>query len=278
MDNQECTFDTGNNGLNRVIARLKQGEKFPPSIIERAISGEQPVFIFIPGILGSTLKTESGEVIWGAYPSEQTRLEYNKAQKIITEPLDHFKIHWFKTDVYGVFFKILEDLNVGSVRHFLYFSYDWRQDNRLSADEFDQRIRRNDWANILKDRKVVIVAHSMGGLVSKYWHGKFYSRKDKNYPFKVIGTIHLGVPHQGALSSLVTLIEGYATANATPWFFRSFADSTIFNKLNDYGHTFPSIYQLLPSYRHNLVYFITNTKKTHDIDIFDIANWIKLIG
>ena len=275
MDIPEYAFESGEDPLNRVLTKIKQKNKLLPVEIQQAISSQQPVFIFIPGILGSKLKSVSGEVIWGTWPSQKTGLKYNKTQKVITEPLDDFTALCIKKDVYGEFFKKIEGLNTGSVRHLLYFSYDWRQDNRDSAKEFDHRLNQTEWSNILKGRNVVIVAHSMGGLVSKYWHGKYYSGKEKNYLFKIIGTIHIGVPHKGALSSLATLIEGYASLDASPWFFPAFKDNSIFKALNKFGYTFPSIYQLLPFYDNKLVLFITNTEKEHFIDIYDIENWAK---
>ncbi|MBC8179635.1 hypothetical protein H8E88_00785, partial [candidate division KSB1 bacterium] len=102
-------------------------------------------------------------------------------------------------DVYGEFFHIVDLLNVSNIRHLLYFAYDWRQDNRISARDFDNKLKSIDWSNILNDRKIVFVAHSMGGLLATYWFHKYYDGHQDTYPFKNIERIiFLGTPHTGS--------------------------------------------------------------------------------
>ncbi|MBU0698140.1 MAG: hypothetical protein KKE59_01750, partial [Proteobacteria bacterium] len=129
--------------------------------------------------------------------------------------------------------------------------------------------------DILNGRNVVIVSHSMGGLVTTYWYHKFYSGNETQYPFKLKRVIFIGTPHMGAPSSLANMIEGYSTDLAAGWFFKCFQTNTIFKSLSRAGHTFPSIYQLLPVYDPKLVILKTKTNAKTDVPIFDIESWIK---
>jgi pimeloyl-ACP methyl ester carboxylesterase len=153
------------------------------------------------------------------------------------------------------------------------FDYDWRRDvsehaadlHRLVKDmaEYAQSERGGD-----EPVKVNIVAHSMGGLVARYYlrYGAQPLPEDGSLPeltwegaTYVQRLIMVGTPNAGSTESLVQLVEGYGIAPLLP----------------EYGPgvlgSMPAIYQLLPRTRHGLV---IDRSTGEPIDLFDPDEWI----
>lgn len=150
-------------------------------------------------------------------------------------------------------------------RHYYRFIYDWRKDNSQSAaalDAFVQQIRLDYGKPGLK---VDLVAHSMGGLVARYWlrYGNVDVLDDNDFPLNNAGAaqvrkvILLGTPNLGSTSALQQLLGG--------------ADFGV-NKISpEILLTFPSAYQLLP---HPIVDSILgNSGQPLQRDIFDLDIW-----
>jgi pimeloyl-ACP methyl ester carboxylesterase len=127
----------------------------------------------------------------------------------------------------------------GEKRYYV-FSYDWRQDNVSTVRALDQFITRvrEDYGR--PDLQVDVVAHSMGGLITRYFirYGRLDVLDDNEFPVSQYGAerirrvILLGTPNLGSVGALRTLIEGYKVGLDTipP----------------EVVATFPSTYQLLP--------------------------------
>ena len=131
-------------------------------------------------------------------------------------------------DFYGKILRILEEAGEykpgepgmraqHGEKRFYVFSYDWRQDNVESArrlHEFIERIRE-DYAN--PDLEVDIIAHSMGGMITRYYarYGTSDVLDDNEFPVNQLGAerirrvILLGTPNFGSVGALQTLIRGY---------------------------------------------------------------------
>lgn len=141
------------------------------------------------------------------------------------------------------------------------FSYDWRLDNRISsaylADkisklqiEYEHFLRdslgedqfRECWKMLKKEGlinkenriKVNIIAHSMGGLISRYYLQVMSGWEHVNK------LIMLGTPNLGAMDSLKALAEGELPESVFHFYSKSYTRPIIFS--------WPSIYQLLPRY------------------------------
>ncbi|WP_198655158.1 esterase/lipase family protein [Streptomyces geranii] len=112
----------------------------------------------------------------------------------------------------------------------LTFPYDWRLDNRVHArrlaEVIDRHLAEFRERTGAADARAVIVAHSMGGLIARYY-------------VEVLGgwrhcraLITLGTPHRGSVRALDTLTNGFRHLPGVRTLTRGF----------------PSVHQLLPVY------------------------------
>ena len=115
--------------------------------------------------------------------------------------------------------------------NFFEFPYDWRRDNRSSAHRLKELIEEKlpAWRKYINkpDAKVILLAHSMGGLVSRYWLEALEGWPDCK------ALVTFGTPHRGSLDAVGTLSNGFKKA---------------FLDLTDAMRTFPSVHQLMPRY------------------------------
>jgi len=137
------------------------------------------------------------------------------------------------------------------------FDYDWRRDNVENAKRLhqfilkkkayvqDQMEKRYGQSNA--EVKFDIVAHSMGGLISRYYlmYGDADLSQDGAQPVvtwsgakHVERLVLIGTPNAGSLESLIQLLYGKEFAAALPR-----VPAVVLG-------TMPSIYQLLPRSRH----------------------------
>lgn len=156
-------------------------------------------------------------------------------------------------DRYIKLFDVL-DLQLGFQlgRDFFTFPYDWRQDIRRSARQLAEFIRQLR-AKYGIDSHFQVLAHSMGGVVARYYinclGGHAHVKR-----LTVMGTPHLGVP-----KSFQSMVEGVEVpiVKIRPEKFRKIL------------LTFPSLYQILPSYP--FVYHANGSP----IDIYAQKDWLK---
>lgn len=182
--------------------------------------------IFIPGIGGSEFKA-SQDIFWSqldghggtfshAYKGgEKVWVNQDEAVKLGDD--DYFDVLRLKPDGqtaeadlsltgdltpfgYSDIDQFFKELGYGKGKNYFIFPYDWRKDIRTTKDGLDALIEQAKAASG-KD-KVNIVAHSMGGLVARYYIADEEKAKKIN---KLIG---LGVPHLGAPSLLKALMYG----------------------------------------------------------------------
>lgn len=119
--------------------------------------------------------------------------------------------------------------------------YDWRQDNAESARRLDAVVKealRDTGAG--ESGKVIVVAHSMGGLVSRYYCKKLGGES------RVAALILLGTPNHGAPRAYALLKEGiklFSDAWRLSALFPATTQVTLMRMLRG----FPSVYQLLPT-------------------------------
>lgn len=118
----------------------------------------------------------------------------------------------------------------------LEFPYDWRVSVRASAIALTGRIRQalSDWRERSgNDRaEVVFVAHSMGGLIARYYADVLEGAEVTR------ALITIGTPYRGSVNAAVTLTRGVAPALGR-----------LADPLTRVSRSLPSIHQLLPRYR-----------------------------
>lgn len=141
------------------------------------------------------------------------------------------------------------------------FDYDWRLSNFYNAEQLKAFIDRKV-PN--KDTKVDIVAHSMGGLIARLYVQSFGGDQ------RVNNLIMFGTPHQGSVKVFRRLKEGFDN-----W------PSALSGGLAEIQKTilsFPSTYQLLPSYDACCAFSKTGTNQDAEyLSVFDKNLWSRLL-
>ncbi|HHJ34362.1 MAG TPA: hypothetical protein ENJ87_01210, partial [Gammaproteobacteria bacterium] len=179
-------------------------------------------------------------------------------------------------DYYGAIIRTLEDVGGYTLgtpgekqqtgkRQYYLFVYDWREDNVQTAGRLDDLIEqiRKDYAS--PELKVDIVAHSMGGLVTRYYlrYGHEDVLNDNDFPVSGYGfsrvnkVILLGTPNLGSVSAMVEVLQGLKIG---------------LNRIPPHVMlTWPSTYQLFP--HPILLSMITLDGKPLERDFFDTETW-----
>ncbi len=150
-------------------------------------------------------------------------------------------------------------------RRYYVLAYDWRQDNVQTAHRLDELINaiRADYAN--PNLRVDIVAHSMGGLATRYYlrYGTSDVLDSNDFPMnnhgasRVHKVILLGTPNLGSVSGLSEFLRGFKVG------LRSISTETL--------ATMPSAYQLFPHPIRSAV--ISVNGKILNRDLFDVNVW-----
>lgn len=223
---------------------------------------DQPPVVIIHGALGSRLwDPVTGDEHWPGNLGELAFSDYRSLRLEIDpetlEPLpSRLEIAGITTsiggvDFYGRILSVLEDVGGYSLgepgtqaahgeKRYYVFLYDWRLDNVDTVrrlDAFIEKIRA-DYAE--PDLKVDIIAHSMGGMITRYYarYGAQDVLDDNAFPVNQAGAeklrrvILLGTPNLGSTGALRTLIRGFKIGlGVVP---------------PEVTATFPSTYQVLP--------------------------------
>lgn len=154
------------------------------------------------------------------------------------------------------------------------FDYDWRRDVSESAARLDALVKSASVAAAREGeawRKVDLVAHSMGGLVARYYlmYGTAPMAEDGSLPEltwagseRVNQLVCVGTPGTGSVLALKELIEGVNYGGLITPTYRPAVLGT-----------FPSIYQLMPRSRHGRV--VDGATGEPVGELYDVATWEK---
>jgi pimeloyl-ACP methyl ester carboxylesterase len=210
--------------------------------------------------------------------------------------LDRFNLNlWFVNFRLSAYYNILKALGTGGYRdedlghftevqygkeHFtcFQFDYDWRLDLAANARRLEEFItEKHAYVNRETERrfgrqnvnvKFDIVAHSMGGLLSRYYlrYGTADLPEDGSAPEvtwagakHVRRVVMVGTPNGGSLGALNQLVNGFGRLPFVPRY-----EPAVLG-------TFPSLYQLLPRTRHGAL-----VSKGAPLDIYDPDLWADL--
>lgn len=202
--------------------------------------------IFVPGVAGTELEFDGPDIDYDVWPlapiASRTALALNSDG---TRPHDFIKTDdvmkdiGFKYDIYGSFYDFLEtkgyeecfyylpEFLCSSNQNLYSFRYDWRLDNTHHMVDLDNLVDRV--LEETKSDKVIIIAHSMGGLISRAYI-------DSLGRDKVDTLITMGTPWYGAPKPYYGLINGYTFGNP-------FVRTELMKILMQ---NYPAAYQLIP--------------------------------
>jgi pimeloyl-ACP methyl ester carboxylesterase len=272
-----CHSDTAPD-LSRLYASGMEEERAPPVIL-------------IPGVLGSRLVDKNTRTeVW---PGSTLHLLAGSKQglalsfdPVTLQPVDDglassglFE-EVLNADFYGAILRTLRQSGgfvageLGAqadprVRRYYVFAYDWRQDNVTTAKRLDALIEqiRRDYGD--PTLRVNVIAHSMGGLVTRYYlrYGTVDALEgDGPFPINMAGAakvgtvVLLGTPNLGSLSSLDSMLLGHRVG------LRRVEPEVL--------ATMPSVYELLP---HPLTdWSVDPSGKDLDLDLYDVATWKRM--
>ena len=213
------------------------------------------LIVLLPGITGSVLR-KNGAIVWGwsgralvknlvtggrdyvedlwvenDSPTAETLDDGVVATALL--PDLHLLPGLWKIDGYGAVADFIrEAFDVVPNENYVEFPYDWRRDNRASARTL--KARADAWLHRWRARsgnpaaKLVLVAHSMGGLVARYFLEVFEGWRDTR------ALITFGTPYRGSVNAVDAIANGLREAGV-------FDLTRLARRLN-------SIYQLLPVY------------------------------
>jgi phospholipase A1 len=223
--------------------------------------------ILIPGIMGSVLKLGK-EVIWPGSPLELV-LSYKKMDELMKPELIATDVIR-KVSISVQYQDLINDLETcgfrenGNPKTLYVCAYDWRVDNAKSAEKLAAMA---DLAVQQGATELSLIAHSMGGLISRYFleSGDFAGPGHK----AVRRLLTLGTPHRGAPMALSAALGKEK---------RAFLSADQVHRLAS-DPLYPSLYQLLPPQGEPFAWNEDKAAKFSDVDIYDpaIAAALKLV-
>jgi len=226
---------------------------------DQSLANEPPphFIVIVPGYMGSRLRSKTtGKIVWVDFQSiPLSPLRWDdwlddlfdqmvypnddlEPAGIMDEVL--FVPPWAKQEHYGRLIEALEaagysgDTTLPEGERNLYtFSYDWRQDNRISGQQLGQAVEH--WCTLHPGAKAWLIGHSNGGIVSRWFI-------EKEGGAERVGRLFLlGSPWDGAPKAAKIMFEGLDTL-----FRGGFNLFNIQRRTRDLIRTFPSAYQLIP--------------------------------
>jgi hypothetical protein len=221
--------------------------------------------VILPGITGSVLQKDgkdlwavSGQAFWSIVRSKGKALDALKIQQDDPDAEDlgdgikavrlvedaHILPGLVKIDGYTQTTRMITENFSGVIQGDIYndpedkaanlyhFPYDWRRDNRVAAKILkrllDKRLSRWRESSGNKNAKVILLAHSMGGLVSRYYLEVMGGWQDCKALFT------FGTPYRGSLNAVDFLAHGLKKGPID---------------LTDVMRSLTGVYQLLPRYK-----------------------------
>lgn len=220
--------------------------------------------VVIPGIIGSVLQKDGKDIwgisrqsLWQAFSSfgdslKQLKLNCDddselddlgdgiKASRIIEMP--HLIPELAKNIGYTELSRLITNnfkVTEGDIykndkpANFFKFYYDWRRDNRVSARLLkrllDERLKKwRESPNGAEDGKIIMLAHSMGGLLARYYLEVLEGWQDCR------ALITLGTPHRGSVDAFNFIVNGFK--------------KPLLDDITEVMRSLRSVYQLMPIY------------------------------
>ena len=203
------------------------------------------------------MEMPDNEIVWPPKVRE-TLFGYNRIEKLMSPELRATEIirNVSCVDFYGPILTLFHQLGFrdSGDRQLVEHPYDWRQDLFDLADGLADRLD-----SVAAD-EIVLVAHSMGGLVTRL---VLESGIYNNRPFfaKITKFIALATPHNGAPLALVRVLGLDGALGIKPEDFKRLSEN----------ENYPSGYQLLPAPGEDACWDISSGSQLQPLDYFDPA-------
>ena len=216
------------------------------------------LIILLPGITGSVLQRD-GKDVWAITPQSAISALFSLGSNIknlqlkgkddwtkddlgdgVTAPRLVQDVHlipgFWQIDGYtAVKTRLFAELTLEEGKNWFDYPYDWRRDNRVHGRQLGERAPKwlDAWrkASGNKDAKLVLLAHSMGGLVARDFLERHEGWKITRH------LITFGTPYRGSMNAVSTLVNGIDKGLGP-----------ISVDLSPLVRSFPSMHQLLPIY------------------------------
>ncbi|VWM08783.1 esterase/lipase family protein [Burkholderia lata] len=203
------------DATSAVIA-LKQAAKKDTALATELDSvASSLVVVFVPGILGSALEdTADNRKIWGNMSLPYLATHYDDFIDHLALPaalIDENASSTIRStvlegmagmDFYGKALQQMKQATSDLHVQFLACGYDWRRDIRAGARELDRCID-----SLPRGSRIIIVAHSMGGLVS--WQWAMQHAHDATPKHRLMQLVTLGSPLVGSCEIIRMIERGY---------------------------------------------------------------------
>jgi pimeloyl-ACP methyl ester carboxylesterase len=278
---------------------LRQKPKPQPDLAHifrpaRELTGKAPVIV-IPGMLGSRLVNKrTGEKVWPrAHPEEDglslptsPDLKKNRDDVVAVDvvetarlgfPIPEIKVYEELTETLashaGYRRGDIDNPAVGGDRDTFYlFAYDWRRDNVETARLLAEKIARLKQMLGRPDLRFNLIAHSMGGLIARYYmmYGgeDVLGREGAEVTWAGAPSIEklvlVGVPNEGTMEAVRALVEGFPVAESglLPLFGTVEAETAF---------TMPAAFQLLP--HRGSQEFYDGALRPVPADLYEVETW-----
>jgi pimeloyl-ACP methyl ester carboxylesterase len=278
---------------------LRQKPKPRPDLAQifrpaRELTGKTPVIV-IPGMLGSRLVNKrTWEKVWPrAHPKEDDLslptspdLRQNRDDVVATDvvetaklgfPIPEIKVYEELTETpanhAGYKRGDIDDLQPGGDRDTFYlFAYDWRRDNVETAQLLAEKIAHLKQRLGRPDLRFNLIAHSMGGLVARYYmmYGgeDVLGRPEAKVTWAGAPSIDklvlVGVPNEGTMEAVRALVEGFPVAESglLPLFGTVEAETAF---------TMPAAFQLLP--HRGSQEFYDGSLRAIPLNLYEVETW-----
>lgn len=247
---------------------------------------QRPPVVLIPGLMGTRLISAQQGEIWvgslidlmlSSYRHAALEIDPNSLEPIPGDVMPGGLTSKFAgRDFYGSIVRTLEQaggyrraepseaIDAGEPVYYV-LAYDWRLDNLESVQRLQALFEQIRIDHDRPDLQIDIVAHSMGGMIARYWmrYGVTDVLEDNQFPVSYHGegrvrrVVLLGTPNLGSVESLKAMLSGRRIG------LRNIPPEVLM--------TFPSFYQLLPHPLND--WLLDMDGQPIDVDPFDLSTW-----
>lgn len=223
----------------------------------RSLSAHRTPVVFVPGFMGTEL-WQGGDRLWPDLRDILTtpeRFALRPDDGIEPRgPLGEVVIvpNLLKQEQYDRMGDFFEDgLGYTRGKDLLEFGYDWRQDNRISAQRLARAIEEWQARTPEAAGPITLIAHSMGCLVSRWYVERLGGQR------KVGRLLLMGGPHAGTPKIIPAILRG-----------RFLPFGLMGERMRRVIAAFPSVYQLLPTYA------CASDQSERPIDVLADETWV----